>query len=65
MSKYGTPFVQTEALVAVGNEDHDTAEDILRSMLPGELARLRQNAEELAGMCESIARAKRREAADR
>jgi hypothetical protein len=60
-SQFGTPFVETEALLAVANEDTGAAEDILRDMLPGELARLRRDARELAEMCASMERIKARE----
>jgi hypothetical protein len=36
MSEYGTPFVETEALLAVMNDDQRTAYDLIADMLPGE-----------------------------
>jgi hypothetical protein len=62
MSNYGTKFVETEALLAVAVADIETAERLLGDMLPGELARLARDARELAEMCVSMERIKRREA---
>jgi hypothetical protein len=62
VSTYGTKFVETEALLAVANEDIETAERLLGDMLPGELSRLARDARELAEMCASMGRIKQREA---
>lgn len=62
MNTYGTKFAETEALLAVANEDIETAERILGDMLPGEVDQLAQDARELAEMCRSMAYLKRREA---
>ncbi|MBW8792277.1 MAG: hypothetical protein JF597_01335 [Streptomyces sp.] len=59
-TQFGTPFQETEALLAVGLEDIEAAEDILRDMLPGELSKLARDAQELAEMCSSMARIKAR-----
>lgn len=39
MARARTPFVETEILLAVLDEDVDRAKDLLRGMLPGELRR--------------------------
>jgi hypothetical protein len=62
MTAYGTKFAETEALLAVANEDTETAERILGDMFPGELDQLAQDARELAEMCRSMEYIKRREA---
>lgn len=36
MSGYGTPFAETEALLAVQQDDWDEARRIIADMLPGE-----------------------------
>jgi hypothetical protein len=56
MSKYGTKFQETEALLAVANDDEETVDRILDDMLPGELKRLAEDAENLAEKCWAAAR---------
>lgn len=51
MSKYGTQFVETEALLAEMNQDQDMLEYILCGMLPGELLQLNNY---LANMIKAI-----------
>ena len=46
-----TPYVGTEALLALLNEDEDTLQSLLRAMLPGELDDLRGHAQDLAYRC--------------
>ena len=36
MSKYGTTYVESEAILAAQAEDHDEVERIVAEMLPGE-----------------------------
>lgn len=59
---YGTPFQESEALLALTAGDEDTAEAILRDMLPGELYALRVAARELIDMARSLTAIKMREA---
>lgn len=50
---YGTNFQESEALLALTVEDEEYAREVLSQMLPGELAELKQAAEQLARMCET------------
>ncbi len=49
-SRYGTRFIETEALLAVMNDDQRTAYDIAADMLPGERAEFVQQLRTLANM---------------
>jgi hypothetical protein len=56
--KYGTNFVESEALLALTVEDETECERLLRDMLPGELAALTGQAQQLADMARSMLRIK-------
>lgn len=47
MGKYGTDFAETEALLAVSQDDAEHLKQLLRGMMPGELSRLVSAANEL------------------
>jgi hypothetical protein len=51
---YGTPFDETEVLLAVSNGDDETAERTLRAMSPGERARFARNARAAAVLADNI-----------
>lgn len=53
MSHGGTPFAETEALLAVLDGDEDLAEAIVRHMLPGERQALARASIVLSDICES------------
>lgn len=42
-NKYGTVFLETEALLATVNEDDEYLKEVLAKMLPGELGRLERD----------------------
>lgn len=46
---YGTPYVETEAILAAQERDDDTLRDLFAGMLPGEKRRLVAACEYLAG----------------
>lgn len=46
-----TPYVETEALLALLSEDEDALRALLRDLLPGELENLRRHAQDLAYRC--------------
>jgi len=50
-NQFGTPFQETEALLAVALDDIDAARKILREMLPAKLAKLDRDAGHLADLC--------------
>lgn len=54
---YGTSSQESEALLAVQNDDPDYARRILADMLPGELASLANAADQLANMARRRAEA--------
>jgi hypothetical protein len=51
MSKYGTMFQETEALLAASENDMGELNQILGEMLPGEIQSLMHNARFLADYC--------------
>ncbi len=55
-----TPFVETEAILALLNDDAQGCEELLREMLPHELARLIEVSSELTQMAKSMGRIKAR-----
>lgn len=46
--KYGTPFLEAEALLAVSEDDEDYLDQVLAQLSPSELGRLEKNAQWLA-----------------
>jgi hypothetical protein len=48
MSRNETPYTETEALLAVLNDDSDRLAELLDEMLPNELAALRDQAGKLS-----------------
>jgi hypothetical protein len=54
VAEYGTPFQETEALLAVGNKDQATAFMILGEMSPGELGKLAADAHLLAELADGF-----------
>lgn len=51
-----TPYVETEALIAVMCDDIDKARRILREFYPSELSRLAEHAVQLASLCHEVTR---------
>jgi hypothetical protein len=49
-NKYGTMFLETEALLAITEEDFAHAARLIEQMLPGERSRLANAADELASL---------------
>lgn len=47
-----TPFLETEALIAAMDEDHDEVHRLLVEMLPGERRTLAEAASQLAYACD-------------
>jgi len=64
MTKYGTNFVESEALLAITAEDVTEAERILRGMTQVELVMLARHAAELKDRVMAQLRINRRAAAD-
>ncbi|MEV0149741.1 MULTISPECIES: hypothetical protein [unclassified Nonomuraea] len=48
--KYGTPFVETEVLLAVGARDVNYVRALLAEMTPGERRTLERQCEEISGI---------------
>lgn len=51
MGKYGTPFTESEALLAVTAEDAAEAQRIINEMLPNERRALMRACDMLSSMC--------------
>lgn len=58
MTKYGTNFLETEAILAAQEGDEETLKRILDEMLPGELRSLATAADFLSGEAREARRAK-------
>ncbi|MDP9843326.1 hypothetical protein [Streptosporangium lutulentum] len=48
--RYGTPFVESEILMAIGNQDAEHARALLQGMTPSERRTLERQCEEVAGL---------------
>jgi hypothetical protein len=60
-----TPYVETEALLAVMEERDDDALAMLRDMMPGELKAFGHNASHLRSLISVVHEDQRRESAER
>jgi hypothetical protein len=51
VSGYGTPFTESEALLAILSGDEEAAEALVSAMFPGERSSLAKAADTLSGLC--------------
>ncbi|MGW4639614.1 hypothetical protein ACWEN6_13855 [Sphaerisporangium sp. NPDC004334] len=52
--KYGTPYIESEALLAIVNDDVDHARAVLETMSPGERHSLEHHCEEVINIIQDM-----------